>query len=76
MRGMSGEAVRSLYIACVRPIMEYGIEVWFRPTIASQSQTLAKAQNVGLRRMLGAFRTTPVEIMEVEAGILPTKIRQ
>ncbi|VVT44833.1 uncharacterized protein SAPINGB_P000549 [Magnusiomyces paraingens] len=27
-KGMRGSAVRSLYIACVRPIVEYGLEIW------------------------------------------------
>ena len=27
-QGMSGVAVRSLFMACVRPIFEYEIEVW------------------------------------------------
>lgn len=73
--GMTGMAVRCMYLACVRPIIEYGLEVWQHCISATQMQQLETTQNTGLRRILGAVKTTPIEVMEIEAGIPPIDLR-
>src|SRR5436189_5331404 len=34
-----------------------------------------KLQNIALRKMLGAFKTSPINAMELEASISPPKVR-
>ena len=34
-----------------------------------------KLQNIALRKMLGAFKTSPINAMELEASIPPPKVR-
>ena len=73
--GMRGSAVRSLYTACVRPIFEYGVEIWHHKVLKEQINKLDVMQNMALRRVLGAFKTTLIQALQKEAGILPYKHR-
>ncbi len=75
IRGMTGGAVRSMYLACVRPIMEYGLEVWAPKLLKKNKDDLEIIQNKALRTILGAYRTTPVLILQREAGIMPINAR-
>ena len=63
-----------LYKSCVCPISDYGVEVWFK----GQKNYLSKLQslqNKAVRRILGAFSTTPVLALEAEAALLPPNLR-
>ena len=73
--GMRGSAVRSLYTACVRPVFEYGIEIWQHKMLEGEIKKLEVMQNMALRRILGAYKTTPVEVLQKEAAIMPYKTR-
>ena len=73
--GMRGSAVQSLYTACVRPVVEYGVEIWYHKTLIEKINRLDVMQNMMLCRMIGAFKTTPVEAFQKEAGILPYEHR-
>ncbi len=71
-RGLSPLQRRTLYIACVQPLLTYGAPVWFRSKGAKQLiQPLATAQNRALRWITGAFRTTPVGALHSFAGVMP-----
>ncbi|VVT49127.1 uncharacterized protein SAPINGB_P002117 [Magnusiomyces paraingens] len=74
-KGMRGSAVRSLYIACVRPIVEYGLEIWHHKVLKGEIHKLEVMQNMALRRIVGAYRTTPIAVLQKEAGIMPYSIR-
>jgi hypothetical protein len=74
-QGISGTAMRQMYLACVRPIIEYGSEIWYPTTTQKQRKSLQVIQNRGLRRILGAIKTTPANVMHVEAGVMPLEIR-
>ncbi|VVT45036.1 uncharacterized protein SAPINGB_P000616 [Magnusiomyces paraingens] len=74
-KGMRGSAVRSLYIACVRPIVEYGLEIWHHKILKGEIHKLEVMQNMALRRIVGAYRTTPIAVLQKEAGIMPYSIR-
>src|SRR4030095_2351777 len=56
-RGLSFQAMRKLYIACIASIADYGVPVWWK-----QQQHLLdkfeKLQNNALHKILGAFRTS------------------
>ena len=73
-RGLSFQAMRQLYIACITSIADYGVQIWWR----NQRDMLAKyqsLQNEALRRVLGAFKKSPIRAMEIEAAIPPPEVR-
>jgi ribonuclease HI len=73
-RGLSFQAMRQLYIACICSIADYGVPIWW----AGQKGLLdkyQKLQNQALRKILGTFKTSPIRAMEVEASLPPPAIR-
>jgi exonuclease III len=73
--GASKKVLRNFYIAYVRSKMDYG-SVIYSGAAPSISSKLDKLQNVALRLILGAWKTSPILSMEVEAYIAPLKIRR
>ena len=84
IRGLSilGNSIRGLdlvhwkqfYLMYVIPILTYGAPVWY--TGISQKgliNTLQTAQNEGIRKITGVFRTTPTAVTENMIGIAPIK---
>ena len=76
-RGLSMQATRQLYIACVASIANYSIQAWWGRTRGGKSllsyyQTL---QNTALRQILGAFKGSLIRAIEIEASILPLELR-
>lgn len=75
--GLHQTMCRQLYIACVLPILTYASVVWHKGSdsygMKGKVDTLDKVQRKALRWITGAFRTTPVRALELEAGILPMK---
>ncbi|KAL1947815.1 hypothetical protein VTO73DRAFT_13539 [Trametes versicolor] len=71
-RGLTPMQRRTLYIACVLPLLTYGVEVWYRSKgVKGLMKPLVAAQHRALRWITGAFRTTPIGAMHSFAGILP-----
>ncbi|VVT43924.1 uncharacterized protein SAPINGB_P000214 [Magnusiomyces paraingens] len=70
-KGMRGSAVRSLYIACVRPIVEYGLEIWHHKIVKEEIHKLKVMLNMALRRIVSVYRTTIIAVLEKEAGMMP-----
>jgi hypothetical protein len=68
-KGMTGMAVRSLFLACVRPIFEYGLEVWNFAIQAKDKDKLKSIQGNCLKRTLGAVKTASFEVLEMEAAV-------
>jgi ribonuclease HI len=73
-RGLSAYALRQLYLACVTSVADYGSVIWWKGQ-QNLKKPLQSLQNLGLRKILGVFRTAPIPPMEVEAGLAPTSIR-
>ena len=75
-RGLSLQALRQLYIACITTIADYRIQCWWksksRDHLLDRYQSL---QNKALKLVLGAFRGSPSQAMEIEASIPPPRIR-
>ena len=72
--GLSPAAVRQLYISCVIPVGDFGVEVWWN----QQKHLLHHYEvihNAALRKILGAFRTTPIHILQTEGTLPPVKTR-
>jgi len=73
-RGLSFQAMRQLYIACITSVADYGVSVWWK----NQQYLLdkfEKLQNSALRKILGAFKTSSVSAMQIEAGLPSTQVR-
>ena len=75
LNGLSGTAMRQIYLGCVLPIWEYGLEVWYPTCQKKDLKALQAVQNRGLRRILGAVRSTPIAVLHMEAGIPPLEYR-
>src|SRR5216117_2605726 len=73
-RGLSFQAMRQLYIACISSVADYEVSIWWN----NQKHLLEKfqkLQNQTLRKILGTFKTSPVSVMEIEVSISPSKVR-
>ena len=73
-RGLTPFAIRQLYLACVTSVADYGCQIWWRGQ-AQFKRPLQALQNLGLRKILGVFKTAPTIPMEVEAALPPPSIR-
>ena len=65
---------RHVYQAVVWSVLLYGLPLWFKMNgkgCRAHVKMVAKTQNVALRWITGAFRTTPIAWMEFIAGIPP-----
>src|SRR5215472_451122 len=73
-RGLSFQAMRQLYIACICSVADYGVPIWW----AGQQNLLdryQKLQNQALLKILGAFKHSPIRAMEIEASLPPPATR-
>jgi Reverse transcriptase (RNA-dependent DNA polymerase)/Endonuclease-reverse transcriptase len=73
-KGLSPFAIRQLYLACITSIADYGSAIWWKGQ-AQFKKPLQALQNLGLRKILGVFKTAPIIPMEVEAALQPPGIR-
>lgn len=73
-RGLSALAMRQIYMACVTSIADYGSEIYWNGQVYA-SRVLQTLQNKALKKILGAFRTSPIKPMEVEAALPPPEVR-
>ena len=66
--------MRQLYIACIVSIADFGVPIWWnnQKFLLDKYQ---KLQNLALRKILGAFKTSPIMVMELKAAIPSPKIR-
>ena len=77
--GPSLQRSRLLYTAVVRPTMMYGVTVWGKGEKThdirqSTLKPLVTVQNKCLRKITGAYKRTPVPLLEKEAGIEPLRL--
>jgi hypothetical protein len=66
--------MRQLYLACITSIADYGVPIWWKGQ-KNLLERYQKLQNNMLRKALGAIKTSPIAAMEIEASILPVRIR-
>ncbi|KAF8749671.1 Reverse transcriptase (RNA-dependent DNA polymerase) [Rhizoctonia solani] len=75
VKGMSMRHARILFIACVRPILTYGSLIWFHGNNQkTMIDPIQKAQNMGIRWLTGAFKTSPTDALHHLASIPPIHI--
>ncbi|GFO28546.1 hypothetical protein PoB_005505100 [Plakobranchus ocellatus] len=73
--GATPQSLRTIYVSFIRPVLEYA-----NPVLNLASQTslgkLDRVQNAALRLVLGALRSTPIAILELETGCEPLGLRR
>jgi hypothetical protein len=73
--GATFARARQVYTAVVRPAITYGSAVWHTPkevkNVKSSTNKLTIMQNKCLRTIAGAFRATPIPVLEAETFISP-----
>ena len=69
---------RQVYTAVVRPAMTYGSIVWHTPKDVNRNKSitskLAVIQKRCLRTVAGAFKATPILVLEAETHIAPIDV--
>jgi len=73
-RGLSQSALRQLYQSCITTVADFGAEVWWNQQ-KTQLAPFQKLQNMAMRKIAGAFKTTPIAALEAELGLPPADLR-
>lgn len=75
-KGLGFNALRQLYLTCIIPALDYGSVLWYnRYGTEKLSKMCDKLQKHALHIMTGAYRSSPIKALEVEAALLPTRVR-
>ena len=73
--GATYSKARQVFSAMIRPAITYGAPIWHSvtdiKTRKSHIQKCKTLQNTGLRTVAGAFRATPIPVLEAECTIPP-----
>jgi ribonuclease HI len=76
LRHLRPAQMRQLYQACVTPVVDYASTVWHNPLRdKTHLRVLGTVQRTALIRTLSAFKTVATATLEVEAYVLPTRLR-
>ena len=73
--GANSKILKNVYMGAVRPSLEYGASAW-ATAAKTHTNKLDKVQNIGLRTIFGAMKTTPIAEMEKTAGVEPLEGRR
>ena len=75
-KGLRFNALRQLYQSCIIPVLDYGSVLWYdKYGTAKLTHMCDKLQNQALVSITGADRSSPSKALEVEAALLPTRVR-
>lgn len=68
--------MRQLYQSCIIPVLDYGSVLWYdKYSTAKLTHMCDKLQNQALVSITGTYRSSPSKTWEVEAALLPTRVR-
>jgi hypothetical protein len=71
-RGFTAKNLRTVYKASVYPVLSYASPVWYNGKgQKGLVKQLNKVQNIALRRIAGAFRTTKISALEIICSVPP-----
>ena len=73
--GENSKIIKTVYTGGVRPTLEYGASAW-ATAAKTHTNKLNHVQNIGLRTILGAMKSTPIAMMEKTAGVEPLESRR
>ena len=71
----NSKIIKTVYTGAVRPTLEYGASAW-ATAAKTPTNKLDRVQNIGLRTILGAMKSTPIAMMEKTAGVEPLESRR
>ena len=75
-KGLGFNALRQLYQTCIIPVLDYGSVLWFNKYGTGKLSNMCdKLQKQAIPFITGAYRSSPSKALEVEAAIIPTKVR-
>ena len=72
--GVSKDPLLCIYSALIRPIIEYGTEIYFNSSDSTLKQ-IEEIQTECLRNYAGAMRCTPINCLQVHCNEMPSKLR-
>ncbi|KAL1738186.1 hypothetical protein HDZ31DRAFT_51377, partial [Schizophyllum fasciatum] len=83
--GLDPRLMRTLYKAVAEPKMTYGLEVWYTPIhrvdghkrdsgSIGYTRRYAKIQRIAALAITGALRTTPNDLVDLHANLLPADL--
>ena len=73
--GTNSDILKQVYTGAVRPVVEYASTIWDTASKTNKSK-LDRVQNMGLRIILGAMRSTPIQQMEKSTDLQPLECRR
>ena len=68
--GANRKLLRKIYITLIRPVIEYGIFIYYPPLSQSNKTQIDRIQYKGLRYITGAIQSTIVDNLAGEVGLL------
>ena len=71
----NSDILKQVYTGAVRPVVEYASTTWDTSSKTNKSK-IDRVQNIGLRIIVGAMRSTPIQQMEKTADLQPLKCRR
>ena len=74
IQGIHQMHARQLYYSAILLVATYGLHIFWKSKNGNVLSSLVKMQNRCLRMITGAFRTTNINAMEIEASIPPLDI--
>ena len=76
VRGLDAANWRKVFHSLILPVLTYGFPLYAsQKRVVGLTKTLQVAQNDAIRKMTGAFKTTPVDPLHFIAAIFPVKIQ-
>ena len=83
--GVNSKLMRQLYLAVALPKITYGLDVWYlppnKPIGATKNvgsvgtlKSLQKLQRIATLAITGALRSTPTDLLDAHAGVLPMEL--
>ncbi|KAF7343444.1 putative RNA-directed DNA polymerase from transposon BS [Mycena venus] len=73
VRGLSQTHLRHLYKACVVPVMTHASAAWWTGKKAHEKE-MERVQRHALRLICAAFKTSPINALEIEASVPPIRL--
>ncbi|GFW58177.1 putative RNA-directed DNA polymerase from transposon BS [Trichonephila clavipes] len=73
--GADAGTLRNTYISLIRPILEYGVPVYYSTSVTNP-QKLEKVQLNAARIITGLRNTCPIDIVLFEADLQPLSLRR
>jgi hypothetical protein len=74
-KDISSQTMRQLYVSCVRPVLEYTSTVWYHRLTGQWKEEMQEIQNTALRKIMEAFKSSPINAMQRDANILLLDVR-